>query len=88
MEADTDEHNPIAHGGLAQAQEVFDDPAAFDAGDEVFNRNAPLGNDPITGFLVLRERLAPRLLRGLGDHHPLKRTALKPQILEQLAASG
>lgn len=59
MQCAADFHEQIAHAILPQADGVFDDPAACDAADHVFDHNPAPGNRLVCGFLRIRQRRPP-----------------------------
>jgi hypothetical protein len=49
------------------AEHVFDDAAAFDPGDDLFNNPADTGNEPIVFFFLQRQLATARFFLGLMD---------------------
>jgi hypothetical protein len=55
MQRATDLHHQIAHPLFPQPNRVFDDPAAADAADHVFDHALPSRNDLIRGLLRIHQ---------------------------------
>lgn len=57
-------HDQIRDAFFGQAQDIFDNPAAFDAGDGVFDHHSCAGEDRVEKFLAHAQFFAPRLFFG------------------------
>lgn len=78
-----DFHNPIRKADLGVSQHIFDNPAALDPANAVFDNDAYRGEKPIEKLVGQVQWLAGRLLLGLLNPHSRRRIPLKPSVLRQ-----
>lgn len=88
MQRATDFHHQITHAVFPQPDGIFDDPAAFDAADHVFDRDPSPGNRLIGGLLRIGQCPAFRLAGGTGMDDIRQGITHKTQVIHQLAAWG
>ena len=64
MQAAGDLHHEIGNACFGQAQDIFDNPAAFDARDRVLDHHSCAGEDRVEKLLADAQLFAPRLFFG------------------------
>ena len=64
MQATGDHHQQVGGAIFGQAQNLFDDATAFDAGDDVFDYDAHTGDHGVEELVSLAEWLAAWLFWG------------------------
>ena len=66
MQAASTLHDQVRNALLGEAQNIFDDATAFDAGDNGFDLNARRRENPIEEFVTDAQRLALRFFLVAG----------------------
>lgn len=66
MQAASNLHDQVRNAFLGEAQNIFDDATAFDAGDNMFDLNARRRENPIEEFVTDAQRLALRFFLVAG----------------------
>lgn len=64
MQTTSDLHDAIRNALFGEAQNIFDNPAAFDAADDVFDFHPDGGKNAIEPFLADTQCFASRLFFG------------------------
>ena len=64
MQAASNLHDQVRNAFLGEAQNIFDEATAFDAGDNVLDLNARRRENPIEEFITDAQRLAFRFFFG------------------------
>jgi hypothetical protein len=79
MQAASNLHDQVRNAFLGEAQNIFDNATAFDAGDNMFDLNARGRENPIEEFVTDTQRLAFRVFWLPGDD-PFRLVALKARV--------